>query len=41
MVEKTSVEPDYETFIGDLPETECRYAIYDFEFELSAGEGTR
>jgi cofilin len=40
-VEKSSTECDYETFIGDLPETECRYAIYDFEYDLEGGEGTR
>ncbi|KAL0635541.1 cofilin [Maublancomyces gigas] len=41
VVEKKSENGDYEDFIGDLPEAECRYAIYDFEFELAAGEGTR
>lgn len=41
MVEKKSENGNYDEFIGDLPEAECRYAIYDFEFELSAAEGTR
>ncbi|KAH8147228.1 uncharacterized protein LAJ45_08706 [Morchella importuna] len=41
VVDKSSTDCDYETFIGDLPETECRYAIYDFEYELEGGEGTR
>lgn len=41
MVEKSSTETNYDTFIADLPENECRYAIYDFEFELAEGEGTR
>lgn len=40
-VEQTSTEADYEVFISKLPETECRYAVYDFEYELEAGEGTR
>ncbi|KAI5841921.1 hypothetical protein DFP73DRAFT_574148 [Morchella snyderi] len=40
-VEKHSESTDYDSFIGDLPENECRYAIYDFEYELEAGEGTR
>lgn len=33
VVEKTSTEQSYETFLADLPETECRWAIYDFEFK--------
>ncbi|KAI0338864.1 hypothetical protein BDW22DRAFT_1337022, partial [Trametopsis cervina] len=37
VVVKTSSETDYETFIGDLPEGECRYAVYDFEFEAEGG----
>ncbi|KAJ1964006.1 cofilin [Dipsacomyces acuminosporus] len=37
VVEKTSADKDYEGFLGDLPEQECRYAVYDFEFEK---EGT-
>jgi len=40
-VEKSSVEKDYDAFLADLPEKECRYAIYDFEFEVSATEGKR
>lgn len=40
-VEKSSLEGDYDKFIADLPENECRYAIYDFEFELGEGEGKR
>jgi cofilin len=40
-VEKSSEDPDYETFITELPETECRYAIYDLEFEKSISEGKR
>ncbi|CAN6634276.1 cofilin [Trichomonascus vanleenenianus] len=41
IVEKTSKDADYEKFTADLPENESRYAIYDFEYELSAGEGKR
>ncbi|KAF8965977.1 hypothetical protein BDZ97DRAFT_1810564 [Flammula alnicola] len=40
IVEKTSDNADYETFLADLPETECRWAIYDFEFEKE-GAGKR
>jgi len=48
MVEKTvdkdpakDLKEQYEDFVASLPEQECRYAIYDFSFKLSAGEGTR
>ncbi|KAF7298852.1 putative actin cross-linking [Mycena indigotica] len=37
VVEKTSASQDYEEFIKDLPETECRWAIYDLEFEKEGG----
>ncbi|KAF8882896.1 hypothetical protein CPB84DRAFT_1750777 [Gymnopilus junonius] len=40
VVEKTSDVQDYEAFVADLPETECRWAIYDFEFEKE-GAGKR
>ncbi|WP_406862765.1 actin depolymerization factor/cofilin-like domain-containing protein [Streptomyces sp. HUAS MG47] len=33
VVEKVSSSTDYDDFIADLPETECRWAVYDFEFE--------
>lgn len=32
IVEKTSTVNEYEDFLGDLPEAECRWAVYDFEF---------
>lgn len=37
VVDKTSTVQDYDDFISDLPETECRWAIYDFEFEKEGG----
>ncbi|MFE7592494.1 actin-binding ADF family protein [Kitasatospora sp. NPDC057512] len=40
VVEKTSTSQDYDDFIADLPETECRWAVYDFEFEKE-GAGKR
>ncbi|PFH51257.1 hypothetical protein AMATHDRAFT_75099 [Amanita thiersii Skay4041] len=40
IVEKTSESIDYEDFVSDLPETECRWAVYDFEFEKE-GAGKR
>ena len=39
VVLKTSTDKSYETFLEDLPETECRWAVYDFEFD--SGEGLR
>ncbi|CDK24231.1 unnamed protein product [Kuraishia capsulata CBS 1993] len=41
VVEKTSADTDYDSFLGELPEDECKYAIYDFEYELGKGEGKR
>jgi cofilin len=37
VVEKTSDSQSYDDFLADLPETECRWAIYDFEFEKEEG----
>jgi len=37
IVEKTSTDVDYETFLGDLPEDKCRWAVYDLEFEKEDG----
>ncbi|GLB38227.1 putative actin-binding proteins ADF family protein [Lyophyllum shimeji] len=37
VVEKTSSSQSYDDFIADLPETECRWAVYDFEFEKEEG----
>ncbi|KAG5352936.1 hypothetical protein C0989_011978 [Termitomyces sp. Mn162] len=37
VVEKTSSSTDYDDFIADLPESECRWGIYDFEFEKEGG----
>lgn len=33
VVEKTSDAPDYEAFVEDLPKDQCRWAVYDLEFE--------
>lgn len=40
IVEKTSASTDYGDFLADLPKTECRWAVYDFEFEKQ-GAGKR
>jgi len=34
---KESTSKDYDEFLGDLPETECRWAVYDLEFEKEEG----
>lgn len=41
IVLKTSEEKDFDTFVGELPEKECRWAVYDFEYTLPGGEGIR
>ncbi|RLV86953.1 Cofilin [Meyerozyma sp. JA9] len=41
IVEETSTDQDYEAFLEKLPENECKYAIYDFEYEISGSEGKR
>ncbi|EJD43800.1 actin depolymerizing factor [Auricularia subglabra TFB-10046 SS5] len=40
VVEKTSEGGSYDDFIGQLPEAECRWAVYDFEYEKE-GAGKR
>jgi len=37
VVEKTSSSQSYEDFLSDLPEAECRWAVYDFEYEREEG----
>lgn len=39
VVLKTSTDQSYDAFLEDLPEAECRWAVYDFEFD--SGEGLR
>ncbi|CAG85296.1 DEHA2B07722p [Debaryomyces hansenii CBS767] len=41
VVEETSNNSDYDAFLEKLPENECKYAIYDFEYEIGGGEGKR
>ncbi|KAM9923585.1 hypothetical protein OXX80_011503, partial [Metschnikowia pulcherrima] len=38
VVDKTSSDDDYESFLAELPEDECKYAVYDFEYEIGGGE---
>lgn len=51
MVEDSSSDPDWETFQSKLMNAKAghkgkegkgpRYAVYDFQYELEGGEGTR
>ena len=41
VVLKTSTEKDFDTFVGELPEKDCRWAVYDYEYTLPGGEGIR
>ena len=41
IVKETSTEQDYDAFLEKLPENECLYAIYDFEYDLGNNEGKR
>ncbi|KZV74236.1 hypothetical protein PENSPDRAFT_626226 [Peniophora sp. CONT] len=38
IVTKKSDDPSYDNFLADLPENECRWAVYDFEFEKDGGK---
>jgi cofilin len=40
VVEKAAEGGDYSAFIAALPKTDCRYAVFDFEYE-KPGEGQR
>lgn len=31
----------YDEFVAGLPDDDCRYAVYDFEYEKSPQEGVR
>lgn len=37
IVEKTSTEKDYDAFVEELSEDQCRWVVYDFEFEKEGG----
>lgn len=41
VIEKTGKADEYSDFVNELPENDCRYAVYDFVFELPNGEGKR
>ena len=37
ILEKKVVSGDWEGFTADLPKDDCRYAVYDFAFEVEGG----
>lgn len=37
----STAKSTYETFIAALPATDCRYAVFDFEWEIDPSEGKR
>lgn len=40
VVKETSIDSSYDAFLEKLPENECLYAVYDFEYEIP-NEGKR
>lgn len=40
IVEKSATSVDYDDFLADLPEDDCRWAVYDVQFEKE-GAGVR
>ncbi|KAE8211213.1 hypothetical protein CF319_g4581 [Tilletia indica] len=40
IVDNKSNDADWDNFVSNLPESECRWAVYDFNFEKE-GEGQR
>ncbi|KAJ1961135.1 hypothetical protein IWQ62_003972 [Dispira parvispora] len=40
VVDKTAESSSYDDFVNHLPPKDCRYAVYDFEYEMP-GEGKR
>lgn len=41
VVHKTSADDDYEAFVRDLPEKECRFAVYDFPYTVGGQQRSR
>jgi cofilin len=37
ITKQTSAKDDYEEFLSELPENDCRWAVYDFKYELPEG----
>ena len=40
-MDKKEKKDKYEDFIAELPDTDCRYAVYDFEYRKSSDDGIR
>lgn len=38
VVEKSSAVGSYDDFVADLPEDQCRYAVYDFDYQTQEGQ---
>ncbi|KAG0304843.1 cofilin, partial [Dissophora globulifera] len=38
VVEKQAERGTYDEFLSHLPETECRWAVYDFDYSTPEGE---
>ena len=38
---KEDKDAKYDDFVAGLPDDDCRYAVYDFEYQKSADEGMR
>ena len=41
VVKETSTDASYDAFLEKLPENDCLYAVYDFEYQISESEGKR
>lgn len=41
VVKDTSTDASYDAFLEKLPENDCLYAVYDFEYQISESEGKR
>lgn len=41
VIDKEGRTDKYDEFVDLLPENDCRYAVYDFTFDLPNGEGHR
>jgi cofilin len=41
IIEKTSKDSNYNNFLEQLPEKECRWVTYDFEYETDEGPRKR
>lgn len=41
ILESTSTNSDYDDFVAALPENECRYCVYDFQYDAAGDAGIR